>query len=52
MSVLQYITSPVHGCCTTSELMALSKANKKDMEDLKEYARAEMKNKGIEITVS
>jgi len=52
MTVLQYITHKDYGCCTTSELMAISRVNKKDMEDLKVYAAQEMKNKGMEPTVA
>jgi len=48
MSTLQYITSPVYGCCTTGELMALSKVDKEAMMKLKEYAAEEMQRKGIE----
>ena len=49
MTTLQYITHKDYGCCTTKELMELSRANKKDMEDLKAYAEQEMKNKEIAI---
>lgn len=51
MTALQFITSPIYGCCTTGELMALSRQNKQDYEDLKKYAVEEMKNRGIELTV-
>jgi hypothetical protein len=53
MTTLQYITSPVYGCSTTSELMNLSREDKanntKNVEVLKEWARQEMQNKGITI---
>jgi hypothetical protein len=50
MTTLQYLTHKDYGCCTTSELMAMSRANKKDLEDLKLWAAEEMKKKGIEQT--
>jgi hypothetical protein len=50
MTLLQYITSPATGCCTTGELMAYSKVSKEGYEQLKEYARQEMKNKNIPLT--
>jgi len=50
MTTLQYLTHKDFGCCTTAELMALSRANKKDLEDLKAWAREEMEKKGIEIS--
>ena len=49
MSVLQYLTHPVHGCCTTGELMQLSKVDKAAYTKLRDWAMEEMKNKGIEI---
>ena len=49
MTTLQYITSPTTGCCTTGELMTASKTDKTILPKLKEYAEAEMKNKGMEI---
>lgn len=49
MTALQYITSPIYGCCTTSELMQLSKNDKEAMMKLKEYAAQEMKNRSIDI---
>lgn len=52
MTALQYITHKEYGCCTTGELMAISKANKQDMEDLKKWAIEEMKNKGIEVSTT
>jgi hypothetical protein len=50
MTPLKYLTDPVMGCCTTSELIAMSKADKQSMETLKTWAIEEMKSKGIEIT--
>ena len=50
MTILQYLTSPSTGCCTTSELMAFSKIDKAGLETLKKYAREEMNNKGIAIS--
>ena len=50
MTVLKYLIDPQTGCCTTSELMALSRDDKGAMAKLKEYAAEEMKNRGIEIT--
>jgi hypothetical protein len=48
---LKYLTDPNTGCCKTSELMEMSRDDKKNnthhVEDLKAYAREEMKNKGI-----
>jgi len=49
LSTLQYITHPTYGCCTTSELMKLSKDDKEAMMKLKEYATEEMKLRGIDI---
>lgn len=50
MTPMKYLTDPQTGCCTTGELIALSKANKSDMETLKRWAIEEMANKGIELT--
>ena len=50
MTPLKYLTDSITGCCTTSELIALSRADKQSMETLKTWAIEEMKNKGIEIT--
>lgn len=50
MTVLQYLTNKDTGCCTTSELMQLSREDKAYVTALKEDARKEMNNKGIEIT--
>lgn len=47
MAPLKYITDPQVGCCTTMELINLTKANPKDKEDLVQWAREEMVNKGI-----
>lgn len=47
MTVLQFITSPIHGCCTTGELMAFSKQDKEGFENLKVWAKAEMEKKGL-----
>ena len=50
MTLLQFITGKEFGCCTTAELMAYSKVDKEGYTKLKEYARDEMKNRGIEVT--
>lgn len=50
MSPLKYLTDPTHGCCSTSELIALSRSDKAAMETLKNWAIEEMKAKGIEVT--
>lgn len=52
MTVLKYITSVDNGCCTVAELLGLGRVDKAAVDKLKEYAREEMKNKGIEITES
>ena len=52
MTALQYLVSKEFGCCTTGELMALSKADKAEMAKLKEYAVQEMKNRGIPVSES
>jgi len=49
VTTLQYITHKEYGCCTTSELMALSKEDKPALEKLKEWAIQEMQKKGIEV---
>ena len=52
-TTLQYLTSKEHGCCNTKELMQASVDDKKngtnDVQILKDWARAEMLNKGIEV---
>jgi hypothetical protein len=52
-TTLQYLTSKEHGCCNTKELMQASVDDKKngtnDVQTLKDWARAEMLNKGIEV---
>lgn len=50
MSPLKYLTDPINGCCSTSELIQLSRADKQSMETLKQWAIEEMKNKGIEVS--
>lgn len=50
MTALQYLVSKEFGCCTTGELMALSKQDKTEMAKLKEWAVAEMKARGIQVT--
>jgi hypothetical protein len=52
MTTLQYITSPVYGCCTTGELMQAAKNNPEFLTDMKKYATEEMINRGIEITAT
>ena len=50
MTPIQFLTSKEHGCCTTGELLQMSKVDKPGVDTLKEWAKAEMKNKGIELT--
>ena len=50
MTALKYLTSPEFGCCTTGEIMQAAKNDKELLPKLKEWARAEMTKKGIEIT--
>ena len=50
MTTIKYLTSPDTGCCTTAELIALSRTDKSVLETLKRYAAEEMRNKGIEVT--
>ena len=52
MTVLQFLTSPIYGCCTTGELMAFNRLHKDDYMTLRKWAEEEMKNRGIEIKVS
>jgi hypothetical protein len=53
LTTLQYLTHATMGCCTTSELMALSREDRekgtKNVDKLKEWAREEMTIKGIAI---
>lgn len=50
MTVLQYLTNKETGCCTTSELMELSRSDKPSVETLKKWAREECAHKGIELS--
>ena len=52
MSIMKFLTSPEFGCCTVSELLALSRVDKSAVETLKRYAQEEMQNRGIEISAS
>lgn len=49
MTALQYIRDPKSGCCTTSELMALNKEDNAGYRLLMQWARDEMKAKGIPV---
>jgi len=49
MTVVAFLTSPMFGCGTTKELLALSKMYKDDVETLKVWAKEEMANRGIQI---
>ena len=50
MTALQFLTSPEFGCCNTSELMALARADKEAVAKLKEWAKTEMEKREIPIT--
>lgn len=52
MTWMKFITSPEYGCCTTAELIAASKYDPTLKNALKDWAIAEMKNRGIEVTES
>jgi hypothetical protein len=52
MTILQYLIHPVHGCCTTGELMSLSKSDRQGYDTLRKWAEEEMKLKGIPMDVT
>ena len=49
MSTLQFMTSPIYGCCTTGELLEMGKVDKPGFEKLKAWALEEMAKRGIEV---
>jgi 2-keto-3-deoxy-6-phosphogluconate aldolase len=49
MTVAKFLTHPVYGCGTSSEVIKFSQTNKAEFDSLKQMAREEMKNRGIEV---
>jgi hypothetical protein len=52
MTILQFLIHPVHGCCSTGELMALSKSDRAGYDLLRKWAEEEMKLKNIPLDES
>jgi hypothetical protein len=52
MSLMQFLTSPTYGCCTSGELIAYNKQDKEGYFMLRKWAEDEMKNRGIELRAS
>ena len=49
MTVAKFLTHPVYGCGTSSEVIRLSQQDKPCFDTLKQWAREEMAVRGIEI---
>jgi hypothetical protein len=49
MTVAKYLTHPVYGCGTSSEVIRFSQNDKPGFDTLKQWAREEMALKGIEV---
>ena len=49
MTVAKFLTHPIYGCGSSSDVIRFSQTDKVGFDKLKEYAREEMKNRGIEV---
>lgn len=49
MTPIKYLTDQATGCCTTKELLDLSRADKAAVETLKQWAKDEMSARGIPV---
>jgi hypothetical protein len=49
MTVAKYLTHPVYGCGTSTDVIRFSQVDKEGFDTLKQWARQEMANRGIEV---
>jgi hypothetical protein len=49
MTVAKFLTHPVYGCGSSSDVIRYSQTDKVGFDTLKTWAREEMKNRGIEV---
>lgn len=49
MTIAKYLTHPVYGCGTGREIIQFSQTDKEGFSTLKEWAKAEMALRGIEV---
>jgi len=49
MSVTKFLTHPNYGCGTAGEIIKFSQTDKPGFDTLKQWAKEEMKARGIEV---